>query len=86
MERASAPRPVPGVPGYPAARSPSVLRFVNEGRLGFALLFPLIAFALEPVCSRQSAPSSSPPELFDLLVWVQLFRFFAITSLEGGWP
>lgn len=45
MERAPAPCPVPGVPGYPAARSPSVPCFVNEGRLGFALLFPLIAFA-----------------------------------------
>lgn len=67
---------------------PALLRslFVNDRGSGFVLLFLLIAFAPEPVCSQQSAPSSPPPELFDLLVWVQLFRFFAITSLEGGWP
>ena len=44
------PPPLPGYPApsqeqTPAARAPSVPGFVNEGRLGFVLLFLLIAFA-----------------------------------------
>lgn len=86
MERVSVPPPIP-VPSYLAHHHgnallrPSLL--MKEGwrfRCCFSRSPPW------PACSQQSAPSSSPPELFDLRVWVQLCRFLQLAAWREDGP